>query len=295
MTPFNFNSSLAACFGLAVAAHSVPSAAAEDIALRDLLRATHVHGLAVDPADGLHLFIATHDGLFQANLMTLRAESVGGVRDDLMGFGAHPSEPGVFVASGHPSGGGNLGVVRSVDGGATWDTVSPGADGPVDFHQMEVSRADPDVIFGVQHGTTLQRSDDGGKSWSVAGQVPEKLIDIATSARSANTLFAATGTGLFISSDGGRAWTKAYDAVAPVSMVDVGLNGQVLAFVLGTGMIGADETTLAWEILGNAFGATYPLVMARDPQDEARMFAMSGDGALLSSGDGGRDWSLVTR
>ena len=40
------------------------------------------------------------------------------------------------------------GVIASTDGGVTWSSLAEGASGPVDFHAMAISRADPKVIYG---------------------------------------------------------------------------------------------------------------------------------------------------
>ena len=81
-------------------------------------------------------------------------------QNDYMGFTPHPSDSNVFYASGHPASGGNTGFAVSEDGGRTWRQLSKGVRGPVDFHRMDVSRADPGVIYGVYRG--LQVSRDGG-------------------------------------------------------------------------------------------------------------------------------------
>ncbi len=94
--------------------------------------------------------------------------------------------PSVLYASGHPASGGNLGFIISIDGGKSWAKLADGVGGPVDFHQMDVSKADPKVIYGLYGG--LQRSADGGRSWSKVGPAPDGLIDIAASGQDADTL-----------------------------------------------------------------------------------------------------------
>src|SRR3546814_12827295 len=94
-----------------------------------------------------------------------------------MGFTPHPSDPDVLYASGHPAGGGNLGFIVSRNGGQTWTKLSDGAGGPVDLHQMDVSKADPRVIYGVDGG--LQDSTDGGRSWSRLRPAPHGLLGLA--------------------------------------------------------------------------------------------------------------------
>jgi photosystem II stability/assembly factor-like uncharacterized protein len=87
--------------------------------------------------------------------------------------------------------------------GQSWEQRSPGVDGLVDFHQLTVSEADPDVLYGVYAGR-LQVSRDGGHTWEVQGPVPDGLVGLAASGRDPEYLFAATQTGLLMSPDAGQ-------------------------------------------------------------------------------------------
>jgi photosystem II stability/assembly factor-like uncharacterized protein len=289
----NFSQTKLALLGLILgAALADPVAAQSGAALSTLLRETHVHGMAFDPDNSERLLIATHHGLHVLDTDTKTTTLVGSSRDDFMGFTAHPTAAAPLYASGHPAGGGNLGVITSPDGGLTWTPLSDGVGGPVDFHVMEVSRADAQVLFGAYAGM-LQTSRDGGRTWTVVGPAPEQLIDLATSSRDTDTLFAATETGLLRSTDQGATWAQAHSAAAPVSLVDVGTDGRMLAFVLGVGLVQADETALDWTVLSAGFGNDYLLRLARDPKNLMRMYAFSGAAELLDSTDGGATWGLV--
>jgi len=272
----------------------LPVAAQTGTDLSTLLRETHVHGLAFDPGHPDRLLIATHHGLHALDLASMTTTPVGDSRNDFMGFTAHPAVPGPLYASGHPQGGGNMGVIVSKDGGQSWTALSDGAGGPVDFHVMEVSRTNPDVLYGA-HAGMLQTSRDGGRTWAIVGPAPARLIDIATSARDVGTLLAATETGLLRSTDRGATWVLAHPAAAPVSFVDISADGDVLAFVLGAGLVRADETTLEWAVLSNAFGDGYLLHLARDPNDPMRRYAVTGQAEMLASQDGGVTWEAVAR
>lgn len=261
--------------------------------LSELLRSTHVHGLAVDRSDSGRLLIATHHGLHVAEIATGTTRLVSQRPDDFMGFTAHPTDPGRLYASGHPVGGGNLGIIISYDAGASWERLSPGAGGPVDFHQMDVSKADPEVIYGVHGG--LQASTDGGRSWDRIGPAPAGLIDLAASARDAAWLYAATQQGILVSRDGGASWTPAQELRRPISLVEVSASGTVYAYMVGSGLLRSDEETLDWEAVGDAFADRYLLHLAIDPGNHDRLYAVTQHGELLASGDGGESWSVLAR
>lgn len=278
---------------LAFAAGLALPAFAQDVTLGELLKASHVHGLAIDSGDPLRLTVAAHHGFFAVNLLSRRATDLAGGPTDFMGFSPVPGEPGSFLASGHPPEGGNLGIVRSTDGGATWEALSPGAGGPVDFHQMTVSATDPSLAWGVHHGAILQRSRDGGATWEAVGPVPDGIIDLAASPTDPATLYAATEAGLRVSRDGGASWEAAHPAAAPVSLVEAAPDGRILTFVLGEGLVAAAEPDLAWEAQGTWAAEGVPLQLALDPADPDRMVVATTDGRLLISSTGGRTWSLV--
>src|SRR3546814_223954 len=195
--------------------------------------------IAADPRDPDRLYLATHHGLFVVS-PDGKAQQVSDSRDDFMGFTPHPTDPDLLYASGHPAGGGNLGFIVSRDGGKSWSKLANGAGGPVDFHQMDVSKADPAVVYGAFGD--LQKSADGGRSWTVAGPAPEGLIALAASAKNVDRLYAATRGGLTLSTDGGRQWRPAHLLRTPATAVHVTSDGTVYAFIVGTGLVPASSS-----------------------------------------------------
>lgn len=261
-------------------------ARAESVPVSQLKQQTHIHGLAVDRQDPENLLIATHHGLFRAGPGG-EANRISVVQD-FMGFTPHPSDPGTLYASGHPADGGNLGFIASTDGGANWEQVSPGEGGPVDFHQMTVSPADPTVIYGAFGG--LQVSRDGGKTWSVTGPLPERLIDLAASARDADTLYAATESGLLVSKNAGGSWGSVVEG-SSVSLVEVTPEGTLYTFVLGQGLMRSAEEQLDLAPVAADWGDRILLHLAVDPADKERIFVASHEGDILASADGGTSWT----
>ena len=255
--------------------------------LNDLKQQTHYHGLAVDRSDPTRLLLATHHGFYVVTKdgVAMRVSPV----QDFMGFTPHPANNAILFASGHPSGGGNLGFIRSDDGGASWKQVSSGLGGPVDFHQMDVSPADPNVIYGNFRG--IQVSRDGGLNWSMAGPSPEGLIALAASRLNADRVYAATQSGIQISTDAGKSWSPAGFEGQVASMVSAGAESKVFAFVVGKGLQQAnDALPNNWSLLSNGFGDRVLLHFAADPTDASRLYATTDDNSVLASADGGHTW-----
>lgn len=125
---------------------------------------SHVHGLEFDPG-GSALLLATHHGVFRHEPGE-PAIQVSPDRSDYMGFTL--KSDGTAMASGHPEAGGNNGVLISYDRGATWQHLTDGVEGPVDFHAMADAESDPLIMFGLFQGA-IQHSRDGGRSWAITG------------------------------------------------------------------------------------------------------------------------------
>lgn len=273
---------------VAIVAFAGLTPARGEMTVSGLLERTHIHGLAVDRADPARLLIATHHGLYVAR-PDGAVRRLSDHRDDLMGFSAHPDDPAVLYASGHPAGGGNLGVIRSEDGGRTWTRLSPGVHGPVDFHQMTISPADPQVLYGVYRG--LQRSDDGGRTWRVVAAPPQGIIALAASAHDPETLYAATEHGILISRDGGSGWMPVHPARAPATAITTTPDGTLIVYLLGEGLLEAAETDPSgWRLVGPELADDVILHLAVDPADPDRRYAATWQSRLLVSDDGGAGW-----
>ncbi len=197
---------------------------------------SHVHGLGINPPDGT-LYVATHDGLYRL-AADGTAKRVGDGRQDTMGFTI--AGPKQFLASGHPAPGQNgpkhLGLIESGDAGATWTTRSLA--GGADFHALrfrhntvygynsvrgqliastdrttwqtrstislrdfDVSPTDPQTLLATTD-TGVQRSRDGGATWTPAGGPPLLLLAWETTDR----LWGLTTTGDILRSADGSAW-----------------------------------------------------------------------------------------
>ncbi|MBT2548984.1 F510_1955 family glycosylhydrolase [Arthrobacter sp. ISL-65] len=159
------------------------------------LPSSHIHGLTVS-GDTSQVLLATHDGLF--DVTTQPASKIGDTHD-LMGFTA-AKDPGVFYASGHPGEGSDLpnplGLIKSVDGGKTWEQLS--RQGVSDFHALTTTKSGIVAFDG-----TLWTSPDG-KAWKAASTTfaPAFLAGHPDS----NTVLATTPRGVQRSTDGGTTW-----------------------------------------------------------------------------------------
>ncbi len=252
-----------------------------------LAEVSHIHGIAIDPMNPGTVFLATHFGLYRGK-SDGTAEPVSTDRNDYMGFTPDPATEGSLFASGHPEGGGNMGVIFSNDNGATWTQISTGADGPVDFHAMTMSFADPKTMYGLARGIQVTR--DGGVSWTVAGPSPDRVIDLAASPTVPDVVYAGTVGGLMRSVDAAQNWSLIGPENVATSMVEATADGSVYAFFAGAGLFKLSENEGKWSPLASSFGQSYILHMAGDFADPDHLVAVTETSTILESRNGGKTW-----
>lgn len=239
----------------------------------------HVHGLAVDPADG-QLLAGTHYGAFRIG-EDGELEQFGPVQD-FMGFSV--AGPGHYLASGHPSqdqgGPGNLGLIESTDGGKTWETVS--LEGKADFHTLKFRHG---RVYGSSGGQLMVSEDK--KNWDQRASIP--VADLAVSPEDPDTLIVTTQQGLGISTDGGRQFQALQGAPALQLLTWTG-DGTLI----GVDPIGAvhvsDDGGKTWAERGNAGGQPGALTATDD-----EIFVATRGGQVVESSDGGKTFQLRYR
>ena len=215
-----------------------------------------VHGVGVflSGSDD-SLYLATHNGLFK-KVQNSDWKRVGDDRSDLMGFTISLAKDNTMYSSGHPPGmGGNLGFRKSMDGGNTWQLISNVKDAPVDFHAMTASAANENLIYGSPGGGfELYYTLDEGASWKQLTP-PDRIIALAADPLDANTVFAGTISGLFVSNDQGKSWNK--------------LDHEQIrdTVVTGIGFSADGKTIYAFKVLQH------------------------GEGFIVKSADGGKTWN----
>ena len=247
----------------------------------------HVHGLAVDPADGA-LFIASHTGLFRLAQGSTSPERVADRYQDTMAFTV--IGPRHFLGSGHPDGREDLppflGLIESKDAGESWEEVS--LMGEVDFHLLAASG---ERVYGFGSGWESREalflaSEDGGRTWTERS-VPAPLVGLALSPTDPQVLAASSINGLHLSRAGGRNWRSLPGAPGLLAWPSPGR----LYLVDGNGLVkvSGDEGT-SWKVVGRL-----PEAPAAFASEEDRLLAATHGGAVLESSDGGSTWSARFR
>lgn len=257
---------------------------------------SHIHGLAIDLEDSSKLYIATYHGL-----LLLKNDQelfhIGKSKDDFMGFSPYPTDFNIFFASGHPAGGGNLGVIKSEDQGRTWKKIAAGARGPVDFHAMAISHVNPQILYGW-YANVLQRSMDGGVNWEIVqdANLPA-VITLATDTIQEDVMYAGTVGGFYVSRDKGVSWNPIGSALSRDAVIAVSLHPQqpqgMLVFSQNSGLMRSADGGISWESVDADFGGDLVLHLARSRSNPTLLYAATKGNAIYKSSDSGLSWQRV--
>lgn len=252
---------------------------------------THGHGLAVDVADPSKVYIATHHGLLElANDKELNR--IGQSQNDYMGFTPHPTDPKIFFSSGHPSTGGNMGFLKSEDGGFSWKKVSNGLNGPVDFHAMAVSPANPNLIYGWFQGA-LQRTTDEGKSWEIASNTDFPVVNLTADPKDENIVYAATPQGLLVSKNKGSEWNKLLDGFVSVVAINPQDSQKLLSYSESQQLAKSIDGGKTWEKVNTDLAGETPLFMSFNKQNPDIVYLLTEKNSIYKSSDGGATWIKI--
>ncbi|HWP60485.1 MAG TPA: hypothetical protein VNL14_21490 [Candidatus Acidoferrales bacterium] len=261
----------------------------------------HIHGIGYD-GQKRRLFIATHHGIFiwQNN----RLFQLGDNRDDFMGFSLHPTDANVVYTSGHPARGGNLGVLKSEDGGVSFKRIFGGLSGEtVDFHSMTISAANPNVLYGFFQGK-LYFSKNGGKDWRHA---PARGLGgagfcfgapcLAADSKSESTVYAGTPAGLLVSSDFGESWRPIQATLGPFAGVgvDPANSHRLVAFTEKLGLALSKDRGKTWQPKNNGLRLSsreFIFAFAFDATNPKHLFAATPE-SVFRSEDGGESWKKI--
>lgn len=245
----------------------------------------HVHGLGVDPADGV-LYAATHSGLFRLPAGAGEASRVANRYQDTMGFTV--VGPNAFLGSGHPDfredNPPRLGLIESTDAGQSWQPLS--LRGEADFHSLQAAHGN---VYGYESGSGAFLVSTDRKDWETRSTLA--MRDFAVSPTDPETVLATTERGLVRSTDGGRSWSGVAGAPALAvlgwtqqgSLYGVGRDGAV--------QHSADDGT-TWTPRGEVGGAPEAVTVDLREGQETLYVAVAERG-ILQSTDGGA--SFTTR
>jgi mono/diheme cytochrome c family protein len=124
----------------------------------------------------------------------------------------------------------------------------------------------------------------------------EKLPHISNIAMHINhgeQYFAATGGGIFVSKDRGKAWTDSGNFGLPATMVAESADHKIYAFVVGKGLLRFDDKKSQWDTVNNQFGSQVITQLLTESNRANHLLALNQFGKLVVSENSGKDWHRI--
>lgn len=204
------------------------------------------------------------------------------------------------------------GLFRSIDGGATWRTISGPVTNPT---ELAIAPSDPEILIAGTASGAMFRSDDGGLTWRRVGEgLPPSIDigDIAIDPRNPDVVYVGArcgaifggaprgqwheASGLFKSTDGGATFVVSSTGLVGfqtcVNEVAVDpLNPDTLyatPIYSDSGWARSDDAGATWYTSSSRLPGGGVFV---DPSNPNVLYG-TGGGALLRSTDGGAIWQL---
>lgn len=208
----------------------------------------------------------------------------------------------------------DVGVLRSQDGGATWQLGGEGLREVTmgDIRPLQLL-ADPDrpgSLYATVFGIGVFRSFDDGAHWHPAanrglGSFP-KPSDLEVAPNQPSKLFLATGDWIFVSEDGGDSWTAtgpappkadsvydlAIDPTDPDTLYAVGKSETL--HDLNPFAFKSQDGGASWERLDieTALGFNvFPTTVTVIPGGSGAVYVVGEPGEIIRSMDGGATWT----
>jgi len=251
-----------------------------------------IGSIAVDPRDGA-VYLGTGLGLYRVTARGRGQRRVVGELRTPDGEGRLSSNlvirfagPGELLGSGHPEGPGslpeNLGLMRSRDGGRTWESVSEL--GESDYHVLQVSG---DRVAGVLvEGADVRVSADGGRTFETRTP-PAAPVDLAFDPREPDRMVVSTDEGVYASTDGGRGWRQR-DTTAESQLA---WGDRLYRADPGGPIKVSTDGGQSWQDRGMVDGTVNELAL----DARGALYAAVAGGEVLRSTDGGATWRRLVR
>lgn len=262
-----------------------------------LLFHDHGHGLSFS-SDGRALLAPSHGGL---------AAYEGGAwweaPGPAQGFSGFSVAERSLYASGHPApqraGGDPAGLMRSRDGGRTWQRLALG--GEADFPLVAAGyRSGAIYVLATRPNSAmpapgLYLTRDEGRSWRRASArgLEDEIHALAAHPAEPGTLAAGSDRGLFLSRDGGERFRRLADR-GPVTAVSFDHGGERLYYaralsseVVAAALEGGERRPLRLPALAHG---DYVTCIAHSPVDERVLAFATRRRDVFLSEDGGRSW-----
>jgi photosystem II stability/assembly factor-like uncharacterized protein len=200
-----------------------------------------------------------------------------------------------------PQGGG---VYRSDDGGNSWHAANMGIERRI-VYSLAIDPATPTTLFAAgkldparQGPAQVFRSTDSGASWSVSlPLVFDYVLDLEIDPDAPATVYAATTSGVFKTTDGGNTWTAMSSGLTNTIVSSLAIDRSDSAIVYagtrGGGVFKSTNGGSSWTAVNTGLTGSFVGALTMDLQLPGTLYAGLEDGAIFKTIDGGATWTPI--
>ncbi len=261
------------------------------------LNATNALLLSFDPTDRSALYLGTPaDGLYYTynQAESWLADGVGGGQP--VNAIAIPNSVAlrctIYMASGNK-------VYKTTDCGRHWDEMFRDPRSGLRVFSVAVHQTNPSIILAGLSTGEINRSTDGGSSWTTVARLGHPIRKILPSAQDDKLFYAVLqGQGIVKSIDGGLTWVDVSDGLKKLSgartIRDISMDPNhptTLLLATDYGLVQTTDGGTTWQglTLLTPPGKVKISSAAYNPQKTSEMYYTT-DTTLYHSVDGGKSW-----
>ena len=204
-------------------------------------------------------------------------------------------EPTVFAGL-------NGAILRSHDGGTNWQSSRlPEPPPAISALAISPNYAEDGVVFAGTNEDGVLVSNDRCQNWAAwnFGLLDLNILCLGISPDFAadETIFAGTESGLFRSTNGGRAWKEvslpiSFDAILSLALSpNFAQDGTLFAGTENNGLLISRDGGKSWQLLAETTSAAPVNQILLSPTAPSKEIFILHGGALLVSKDGGKTWT----
>ncbi len=242
-----------------------------------------------DPRDPSVVYAAAGNGLLRVSSGGERWKILTGSDvTELLDVAVDRNDPGTIYFS-HTAG-----IQVSHDRGATWQDAGSGLRRKYTAALRVDSRRAGVLLAGGEQG--IFRSEDGGKSWRLAGAAGIQVLHIEQSPHDPCYWLASTqGGGLFDSKDCGVSFESNGNLGVGHNLYDIAFDpsspNRIAVAGWGIGIAITEDRGKTWQPRNSGLSTTNVWSVAFDPSEPGRMYTSVHEDAIYVSSDNGRTWS----
>ncbi|HZS09589.1 MAG TPA: SBBP repeat-containing protein [Blastocatellia bacterium] len=234
-----------------------------------------VYTAQIDPASPATLYAGTEAGVFKT---TNGGESWAAVNNGLVspfGGSTRITIRRLVIDRNNPAtvyAGTNRGVYKTTDGGSNWNPANTGLPnisgfpgGGPDTRVLVADPLSPATLYLATPpfgGGTVFKSVDGGANWALSesglsitfngNTVPVQVNALAVSTASSSTVYAATSSGIYKSTDGGANWAQSNSGLNDLAITALAVDRTPAANVYAGTVISSDAFAAKLNAAGSA-------------------------------------------